>query len=189
MTDGYCWKRQCLPVWKGTIFLSVLESFFNWGGHMKPIIRLLCVSLVLTALFACAPNAQEEIIIDFDVSLTVLGLSERVLTQDDFNKMPFVEETITRIGRDGTEFVYQVKGILLKDVLAYLDVTPSVVKLEAIDGYSQEYNSDIFNDSLTILAFFNDGEPLLEEDGPIWMFAGNFTGNFWVRKLINMTLE
>jgi len=172
------------------MFLSVLERFFNWGGHMKSIIKFLCISLVMTGFLACVPNTKEEIdVIDFEVSLKLNGLSERVLTEQDFNKMPFVEETITRIARDGTELVYEVKGILLKDILAYLAVSPNLVRLEAEDGYMQEYGSDIFNDRLTILAFFIEEEPLSDEDGPLWMFAGNYTGNFWVRKLVNVTLE
>ncbi len=156
---------------------------------MRNVIRGLCISLLMTVLFGCVPSVDEDaIVIDFEVSLSVSGLVDTTLTEADFNKMPFVEETITRIGRDGTEFVYQVKGILLKDVLTYLDVDPEVVSLEAEDGYSQTYDQAMYDDPLTILAFFNEGEPLSEEDGPMWMFAGNFTGNFWIRQLVKIII-
>ena len=155
---------------------------------MKKIIHVLFVSMLALMLFACTPTAKAEII-EFDVSVSVFGLVEVELTQDDFNQMPFVEATITRTGRDGAELVYQVKGVRLSDVLAYLDVNPVSILLEASDGYSQTYDETIYNDELTILAFFNDGEMLSEEDGPIWLLAGNATGNFWIRQLAKINLE
>jgi DMSO/TMAO reductase YedYZ molybdopterin-dependent catalytic subunit len=170
--------------------LSVLERFFYRGGHMKRIIYVLTVSLLIAVLFGCTPKEQENVtIVDFQVSLSVKGLVDTVLTEEDFNNMLFVEKTISRTDRDGNEFIYHVKGILLKDVLSYLNVTPDAVSLEAEDGYNQSYQQDIYNDDLTILVFFNDGDKLPHEDGPIWVIAGNFTGNFWVRQLVRISLE
>jgi hypothetical protein len=156
---------------------------------MKKIIYALFISLFITALFGCAPKEEEVVEIDFEVSLAVSGLEERVLSEADFNKMPFVEKTISRTAKDGTELTYNVKGILLKDVLTYLETTPDDLTLAAKDGYSQTYDQAMYNDELTIFVFFNDGEALSEEDGPIWAVAGNFTGNFWVRQLAKINLE
>lgn len=152
---------------------------------MKKIIYGLCVGLLISTLFSC----QEKPTISFETRLAVSGLVEVELTQEDFNKMPFVDLTISRTGKDGAELIYNVTGILLKDVLAYLELTPDTIILEAKDGYTQTYDQTIYNDELTILAFFVQDTPLLEGDGPIWALAGNSTGNFWVRQLIKITLE
>lgn len=156
---------------------------------MKKIIYGLCVGLLMSTLFSCTQSVDEVPTISFETRLAVSGLVEVELTQEDFNKMPFVELTISRTGKDGVELVYNVKGILLKDVLAYLEMTPDTIRLEAKDGYNQTYDQTIYNDELTILAFFNEGVPLLEEDGPIWALAGNSTGNFWIRQLTKIILE
>lgn len=156
---------------------------------MKKIIYLVVTLVVATALFGCTPTNKQEPIIEFEVALTVEGLETRTLTEVDFNQMTFVEATISRTGRDGAELVYQVKGILMKELLAYLNVEPTSVYLEAADGYNQVYDQEIFNDELTIVAFFNDGEILPQEDGPIWVLAGNATSNFWIRQLKLLKIE
>jgi hypothetical protein len=144
---------------------------------------------LIATLFGCAPKEEAVGEIDFEVSLTVTGLVDSVLNESDFNKMPFVDKTVSRTAKDGTESTYNVRGILLKDVVDYLEVTPDAISLEAVDGYSQVYDQSIFNDDSTILVFFSDGEVLVEEDGPIWAIAGNFTGNFWIRQLVKINLE
>lgn len=150
--------------------------------------KLFVVGMVLSLLFGCSSSPKQETgNLDFEVSLTIDGSTERVLTTEDFNKMTFTEVEATLKKKDGSETLIKAKGVLMSDLLTYLAVNPSTLSVVALDGYEKEYDAGIIGDEKTILAFFNDGSKL-EDDGPIWLIAGNQSGNMWIKNLDKVVL-
>lgn len=150
--------------------------------------KLSVMGLGLLLLFGCAqavePPAKN---LDFDVTLTIEGSVERVLTSEDFNKMTFTEVEATLKKKDGTETAIMAKGILMSDLLTYLGVSADSLQVIALDGYEKEYDKSIIADNKTVLAFF-DGGKKLDTDGPIWLIAGNQSGNMWIKNLDKIVL-
>ncbi len=146
-----------------------------------------CVVLCgLVLLFGCSTTAQPHL--EEDISLEISGSVSQTLTSADFNKMDWTEVDIPRTSKD-TEFVVKAKGILLSEVLDYVQVdTVSGLALTAQDGYSQAYDQQMLEEQQNILVFFDDGELLDEDSGPIWLIAPNLPNNMSIKQLIKIEL-
>ena len=156
---------------------------------MKKPLKVVLLIVVSILLFGCSTSPSNEQQLEIDALLTVSGSVERVLETSDFNAMKWTEISITRVSKD-VETVIEAKGVLLSDVLDYLEITEfSKITVIAADDYSQEYDAEIASDAQTILVFY-DGENLIDnEDGPIWLLAGNFSNSFSIKQLKEMVVE
>ncbi len=146
-----------------------------------------CVVLCgLVLLFGCSTTAQSHL--EQDISLEISGSVSQTLTSDDFNKMDWIEVDIPRTSKD-TEFVVKAKGILLSEVLDYVQADAvSGLVVTAQDGYSQEYDQQMLEEQQNILVFFDNGELLDEDSGPIWLIAPNLPNNMSIKQLIKIEL-
>src|SRR5690554_1500378 len=176
-----CGKDSCsFPCWKG---------FFIIGGNMKKTWKVLSLLAMSLLFFGCSTNTTNNQHLEIEVSLTVSGVVEQELTTSDFNDMEWTELEITRVSKD-VETIVAAKGVLLTEVLDYLNISEfATITVIAADDYSQEYDEEVALDSQTILVFF-DGDSLIEEDdGPIWLLAGNFANNLSIKQLKEIVVE
>lgn len=156
---------------------------------MKTIIKGFVLMVVSVLLFGCSIGSSTQSQLDIDASLLVSGSVEKTLVTSDFNDMEWTEISITLVSK-GKETVIEAKGILLSEVLDYLDVSEfRVITVIAEDDYSQQYNEEIALDFETMLVFY-DGEDLIgNEEGPIWLIASNFANNLSIKQLKVMVIE
>ncbi len=147
------------------------------------------VVVVSMLLFGCSSGSSNQQQLDIDVSLVVSGSVDETLVTSDFNDMEWTEISITRVSKD-VETIVEAKGILLSEVLDYLNVSEfNTITVIAADDYSQDYDDEIALDSETILVFY-DGEDLVgDENGPIWLIASNFANNLSIKQLKELVIE
>lgn len=156
---------------------------------MKKIMKSFVVVVVAMLLFGCSNGSSNQQQLDIDVSLVVSGSVDETLVTSDFNDMEWTEISITRVSKD-VETIVEAKGILLSEVLDYLNVSEfNTITVIAADDYSQDYDAEIALDSETILVFY-DGEDLVgDENGPIWLIASNFANNLSIKQLKELVIE
>lgn len=156
---------------------------------MKKIMKGFVFVLVSMLLFGCSSISSNQQQLDIDVSLLVSGSVEKTLETSDFNDMEWTEISITRVSKD-VETTIEAKGILLSEVLDYLNVSEfNTIAVIAEDDYSQEYDEEIALDVETMLVFY-DGENLIgNEEGPIWLIASNFANNLSIKQLKELVID
>lgn len=117
---------------------------------------------------------------------------ETEITVADLMKLKSVTKEIQRRGDDGEiEDEYSIKGVLLQDVLAHLELSADnldTLRFTAGDGYSAEVPNNIVTSGEVILAYMIDDEYLYEDTRPIRMFIPGEEAMYWVKNTVKITL-
>jgi DMSO/TMAO reductase YedYZ molybdopterin-dependent catalytic subunit len=152
---------------------------------MKKINLILTAVIILFCLTACSQTTVEDKLPDFKVEVT--GAVTYQITNSDCSDLKTVEREILLKSKKGEE-TNKWKGVLLKDVLTKAGVKEfKSIKVEASDGYSKEYTSDLVDEN-AIFAFFKDGKAL-GEDGPVEVVIDGQSGNVWVKNVSKITVD
>lgn len=103
------------------------------------------------------------------------------------------EQEIKKLDDNGeVEDQYPVKGVLLEDVLAHLEISAEnidTLRFTAGDGYSVEVPNEILTSSKVILAYEIDGEPLFEGTRPVRMYIPGQEAMYWVKNTVKISLS
>jgi hypothetical protein len=131
---------------------------------------------LLAVLFLAAPAvlAQEFAAPTGDVLLTVSGQITKTngpgtlsLDAAQFGALPQHKFTTSTIWTDGTP---TFEGVLLKDLIAAVGVTGSIISLTALNDYKISIPMADVNDDGPLLAYMMDGKTMsLRDKGPVWL--------------------
>jgi len=137
--------------------------------------RFLWLVLVCTlALTACAPKTQEAAVNGLKVSD---GTLSKTYTADDLKALGEVQVTF-----QGVTYVGVPLTVLLQDT--GIDPTKlTAVKAVAVDGFTANYDSTLFNREDTIVAYARVDGPLGIEDAPFRMVLPDEGGKMNPRQL------
>jgi hypothetical protein len=108
------------------------------------------------------------------------GTVEKVYTEEDLRALPTMEATFEDV---------TYRGVSLKVLLEDAGIDPfqiRVVKAAASDGFSANYESDLFLLDDTMVAFARADGPLSDEERPFRMVLPDQAGSFNVRFLIKI---
>jgi len=100
--------------------------------------------------------------------------------------LPVIEETAISADEGDDKNEYEVKGVLLSDLLASQGVSKQDLKkirLVAGDGYEIDIPEPILQQRKLILAFEINGEPLDERTKPIRVVIPNEMSMYWLKNL------
>jgi hypothetical protein len=162
----------------------------------KWITALVCV-VVATVLLVTGCNSSEttstktedEDIGVWSIDVEIVGENPTTFTNKDAAKIGPVE--FQAAIKDGDTMLEPdtYKGILINDLLDYLDVTEySVIQVEERDGYSQELEPDRIDAAGTGFAWMKNGVKLDEGSGPI-MLANHGRGSKWqIKNVAKITI-
>ncbi len=139
----------------------------------------LCVLLLSTILlYSCG-----DVIVEPKWTIGVKGADVAVFSSLDYAKLHEVTITTEREQQDNSIMEETWKGVYMKDVLDYLEITDySSITIVSSDDSSVEYMPDIINDSLTILATGLNGKDIAHEDGYTKIIAGNQPEDMWIER-------
>jgi DMSO/TMAO reductase YedYZ molybdopterin-dependent catalytic subunit len=152
---------------------------------------------------------EEPTIPDFEITLVGAEGQQMVIGPDDFAEMTVVEEEgglMTSAGSINGPYTYT--GVPLTEVLDLVGgiAAENSLRVTASDGYAMVYTWEELSGDFTtysaatgdeveatkplmpVLAYFEDGEPLLEGHGPVrFVVLGEegliSEGHFWVKKI------
>lgn len=154
----------------------------------KNLLTLTLAVLMIVGVTACASLAEDEkkgLVPEFSVTV-VTADGEKTLTDETIVDVAVVEKELVKSTKKG-EYTNTWTGVALNDALKALDITEfTKLTVEASDGYSQEYTSEMVDSA--ILAYRCDGE-LLGEDGPVETVIDGQSGNLWMKNLVKITVE
>ena len=141
------------------------------------------IFLILSSLTACSTQSADEQATQSITGpiLTVTdGTVEKIYTEDDLKALPTAEATFEDIA---------YLGVPLTTLLEDAGIDPNglrVVKAVASDGFSANYESDLFLLDDTLVAFARADGPLSDEERPFRMVLPDKAGSFNVRFLIKL---
>ena len=143
---------------------------------------LLCLIILLCS---CG-----DVIVDPKWIIGVKGADTSYFSSIEYGQLREVTITVEKEQQDGSVIEEEWKGVRLKDVLDFLDITNyASITLSSSDDYSIEYTPDIINDPLTILGTNVNGRDIKYEDGYVQTVAGNQPESMWVKKPNKMTVN
>lgn len=120
-----------------------------------------------------------------DFSFKING---QVVTNADLDGLKIFRNTV--VTKNSKDVVSQNKysGYVLKDVLAKLNINGTKVKTIASDGYEAEYDQEIMNNDLTIIAIEKDKET--GKDGTIWLApCSENTSGKYAKEVVEIIVE
>lgn len=138
---------------------------------------------------AAETNAAEEIKAAWTITISGIGDADINFTDVDAAKMSTIEITAIKKKKDDSEVEQKWTGILLKEILDFYAVGEySKIKVEALDGYSAEFDKAAVEDAGTIIGFTVDGKALDEEDGPAELVVSSQSSKSWVKAVAKITV-
>lgn len=151
------------------------------------LVRVLAVVVVLTFTVVTGCSASKDVsVTEADWSITIKDSSGKSIefTDEDAGKIEMVEVEAVLVKKDGSEIDQKWKGVPLSEVLKTSGISDfSMVAVEAIDGYRQEYEAQAVEDLDTILGFFLDGQEVTAEDGLVQLVVPSMAGKFWIKNV------
>ncbi len=123
-----------------------------------------------------------------EFSIEIVGAEKDTFTKADAADFEIVEFDALKTSKSGESKEQHFKGMRLKDMLDYAGAADyTSVKVEAPDGYTQEYTKEMV-EANTILCYERDGE-LLGNSGPIMIVLKEQTSNFWMKNFNKITIN
>ncbi len=147
---------------------------------------LLILMMVLAGCSSPEPTEEAEKIV-----IRQVGMDDQEITVEQLKEYEAVEEDVESVNSSGEVTPYSVKGALLSDVLADMEIVQGeldAIRLIAGDGYSIEVNNEVLMSRDIILAYEIDGEPLLEDTRPIRIIIPEERAMYWVRNLVTIEI-
>lgn len=139
--------------------------------------------LLICVLIACgSPGSDEQPTQSYSGPILTVtdGTIEKIYTEEDLRTLPTTEASFEDVAYLGV-----VLSVLLEDA----GIDPHgirVVKAVASDGFSANFESDLFLLPDTLVAFARVDGPLSEEERPFRMVLPDQAGSFNVRYLIKL---
>jgi hypothetical protein len=165
----------------------------------KLILLLALFTAILLALTGCGPKDNGDVHggeytgEDDFVVIECPEKGEVEISVAELMTLKAIEQEIQKLGDNGeVEDQYPIKGVLLEDVLAHLEISADnldSLRFTAGDGYSVEVPKDILTSAKVILAYEIDGEPLFEGTRPIRMFIPGQEAMYWVKNTVKISLS
>ncbi len=126
---------------------------------------------------------------EWSVTVEVVGGETIEFTNEDALAIGPVEVKVAEKDKDTFKEEELWIAVLLKDILEYAKVTEfSVVSVEAADGYSREYDSELVNSDGTALGWNCDGELLGEEDGFVKLVVDGKGKNWQIKEVAKIVV-
>jgi hypothetical protein len=158
----------------------------------KIILTMLTAALMVTVLAGCSGAASGTAVEDQEALWTIAlesGDGTIEFTYIDAGRLEMVEVEAVKKKKDGSEETQNWEGILVSDVLESKGVSDyNLVKIEASDGYSMEFDAAAINDSGTIFGFRVDGEDIDPEDGPVQLVVKTMESKAWIKNVAKITI-
>jgi DMSO/TMAO reductase YedYZ molybdopterin-dependent catalytic subunit len=140
--------------------------------------RFLLLGLIFAlTLGACAPKAQEPAANVLKVSN---GTIEKTYTADDLKALGEVQAAFK-----GVTYI----GVTLTALLADAGIDSAsltAVKAVAVDGFTANYDSSLYANEDTIVAYARVDAPLADDEGPFRMVLPNEEGKMNARQLVEI---
>lgn len=169
-----------------------------WKGRKLPA-SLLAVMLLFAAAVsftACGgPNlSKEELAVNDDAVVTLHGLAEEdiEISVAELKKLDSVTEKAEATRSNGEVVSVDATGPLLDTILEKYGVEKSdfnTIRFYAEDGYSIAMPSDVIEDSDIIIAYYDGGAPITDENGPVRVVVTGQRAMYWVRMLTRIDFE
>lgn len=155
----------------------------------KKVVLFIGVMLLISALLCACQAAEEEGLPRWYFG--VEGAEIKVFSTFDYAKLDKTNITVERQQADGSTATEDLRGVYLKDVLDYLNVSEySSITLTSRGGSSIEYTPEIIEDPATILVFEVNGRTEWEDGIEIvQVVAGNQPEDMWIRNLKTLTVN
>ena len=115
-----------------------------------------------------------------------------ISVEELMNLESITEEIVRHDDNGNIEDQYPIKGVLLENVLAHLNISSDgleTIRMTAGDGYSVEVPNHILNSREIILAYGINDEPLHDDTRPIRIFIPDEESMYWVRNTVTISLS
>lgn len=149
---------------------------------------LMVLILISMSLFtACSTNVKQDGVTgepEWTVAIETPNGETVELTDLNIEEVGKVDIKAIMRKKDGTEQENKWSGVPLKKVIEFANISEySLVEVEAEDGFSVKYDSEIVESEGTILAVEMDGEKLNEKSGPVQAVVDGEGAKLWVRQV------
>lgn len=153
----------------------------------KKVVLFIGTMLLISALL-CACQIKEELPRWY---FSVEGAAIKVFSAFDYAKLDKVSITLEKQQEDGSIGTDVLRGVYLKSVLAYLDVTEySSITLASQNGSSVRYTPEIVEDPSTLLVFEVNGRTKWENGVEIVeVVAGGQSEDMWLLNMKTLTVN
>ncbi len=150
---------------------------------MKKLITLLLTFTLVISLTACSSETKTELEGNFNLNETAIQMSDiagyEAITQTVIEKTQVAENEIEVTGADFSE-------VLSDNGFVQADLTK--ITLEAGDGYTVDIPTEAFSEQI-LLVYNVNGENLDEVASPVWVVIPNQPAKYWVKNIVNITVE
>jgi len=149
------------------------------------VISVLLAAAIIAVPVGCAAKSEKAVTSEsWTIEVKDAAGKTVEFTEKDAAKLEMVEVSAVRKKKDGSETTENWKGVLLSDVLDYCGVSQyTIIAVEALDGYNQEFESETVNDNGTILGFFLDGKEVSKDDGLVQLVVPTMGSKAWVKNV------
>ena len=169
-------------------------------GRIRRTLSLLLAFLLcftaLTALAACmGPKlSDEEMSVNDDAVITLHGLTEEdvEISVAELKELDSVTEKAEANRSNGEVVSVKATGPLLDTILEKYGADKSdfnTIRFYAEDGYSIAMPSDIIENNDIIIAYYDEGVPITDGDGPVRVVVTDQRAMYWVRMLTRIDFE
>jgi hypothetical protein len=155
----------------------------SMSTNKKGVIFVCTLLLIAALLFGCKPKTGLP-----RWYFGVEGAETKVFSSFDYAKLDETSITVERAQEGVSE---ELRGVRLKDVLDYLNVSEySSITLSSRDGSSIEYMPKIIEEPATLLVFEVNGRTQWENGVEIvQVVAGNQPEELWLWNLKTLTVN
>ena len=123
-------------------------------------------------------------------SVKLEGVSQEAFTNLDVEKITAKDVKATHRSREGVETEQVWTGILIKDLLKYLNAENATeVTIEAKDGFNRVYDHELISSDGTLIAWKVDGQVLDADSGPIQSVADGKGPNWWIKQVAKISFK
>jgi hypothetical protein len=123
-------------------------------------------------------------------SVKLEGVSQEAFTNLDVEKITAVDVKATHRSREGVETEQVWTGILIKDLLKYLNAESATeVTIESTDGFNRVYDHELISSDGTLVAWKVDGQVLDADSGPIQSVADGKGPNWWIKQVAKISIK
>jgi len=157
------------------------------AGIRKVAVLALAVFMAvsLTTIAGCTQAVSGITEADWSVTVKDMDGNSTEFTNEDAAKLGMVSVEAILEKSNGVTELQSWRGIKFARILKTAGIESySRISVKAVDGYSQEYETEIIDDPNTILGLYLNGEEVSVDDGLPQLVVPALTGNFWIRNVV-----
>ena len=163
---------------------------------LAAVLAVMLLSAAAVSFTACGgPDlSAEELAVNDDAVITLHGLEEEdiEISVAELKELDSVTEKAEATRSNGEVVSVDATGPLLDTILEKYGAEKSdfnTIRFYAEDGYSIAMPSDIIEDSDIIIAYYDGGAPITDENGPVRVGVTGQRAMYWVRMLTRIDFE